>query len=120
MEQICLTYEATFLVHNPSNGLTGWHGMSALQLPLEEREEQAHLGVAQDDPIVWQSAIGSNVVDVDGNCFVDLTAGFGVAGAGHRNEKSRSGLAAAIHTAFALWEMRLPDPQRIKINGATC
>ena len=45
------------------------------------------LGTATDDPIVWQEAKGSNVRDVDGNVFVDLTAGFGVAAVGHRNPR---------------------------------
>jgi len=34
-------------------------------------------------PIFWERALGSNVWDVDGNRFVDLTSGFGVANAGH-------------------------------------
>ncbi len=34
-------------------------------------------------PIFWERASGSNVWDVDGNRFVDLTAGFGVANVGH-------------------------------------
>lgn len=36
-------------------------------------------------PIGWARARGANVVDVDGNRFVDLTAGFGAASVGHRN-----------------------------------
>ena len=35
------------------------------------------------EPIFWERASGSNVWDVDGNRFVDLTAAFGVAGVGH-------------------------------------
>lgn len=38
---------------------------------------------APHDPIVWAEASGSNVVDVDGNVYVDLTSGFGVASVGH-------------------------------------
>jgi 4-aminobutyrate aminotransferase-like enzyme len=34
-------------------------------------------------PIFWQRASGSNVWDVDGNRFLDLTAAFGVANVGH-------------------------------------
>ncbi len=34
-------------------------------------------------PIFWERAQGSNVWDVDGNRFVDLSSGFGVANAGH-------------------------------------
>ncbi len=41
-------------------------------------------GVDQD-PIVWAKALGSNVEDVDGNIYVDLTSGFGVASLGHAN-----------------------------------
>ncbi|MGH7467492.1 MAG: aspartate aminotransferase family protein [Longimicrobiales bacterium] len=36
-------------------------------------------------PIFWDVAQGANVRDVDGNVFIDLTAGFGVASAGHAN-----------------------------------
>jgi 4-aminobutyrate aminotransferase/(S)-3-amino-2-methylpropionate transaminase len=40
---------------------------------------------ANHDPIVWVEAVGSNVVDADGNRYVDLTSGFGVALVGHRH-----------------------------------
>ena len=36
-------------------------------------------------PIFWDTAAGANVRDADGNVFIDLTAGFGVAAAGHAN-----------------------------------
>lgn len=35
--------------------------------------------------VFWERAWGANVRDVDGNVYVDLTAGFGVANAGHAN-----------------------------------
>lgn len=41
--------------------------------------------IDQTGPIFWAEAAGANVVDVDGNRYVDLTAGFGVAAAGHSN-----------------------------------
>ena len=50
------------------------------------------LGAAAADPIVWASAHGANVIDVDGNTFIDLTSGFGVATLGH---SSRPVCAAA-------------------------
>jgi 4-aminobutyrate aminotransferase/(S)-3-amino-2-methylpropionate transaminase len=34
-------------------------------------------------PVFWEAARGANVRDVDGNVFLDLTAAFGVAAAGH-------------------------------------
>lgn len=39
--------------------------------------------VAADFPIFWERAYGTNVWDVDGNRFLDLTSAFGVAGLGH-------------------------------------
>lgn len=40
-----------------------------------------------DDNILWQEAKGSCVLDVDGNRYLDLTAGFGVAAVGHRHPR---------------------------------
>jgi acetylornithine/succinyldiaminopimelate/putrescine aminotransferase len=37
--------------------------------------------------ILWEEARGSNVRDVDGNIYVDLTSGFGVAAVGHRHPR---------------------------------
>lgn len=37
------------------------------------------------DQIVWAEALGSNVLDVDGNRYLDFTSGFGVAFVGHRH-----------------------------------
>ncbi len=44
-------------------------------------------------PIVWQEALGSNVLDVDGNRYIDFTAGFGAAGVGHRHPRVVAALA---------------------------
>ena len=38
-------------------------------------------------PIFWERAQGANVWDVDGNRFIDLTAGFGVANVGHAHPR---------------------------------
>lgn len=48
--------------------------------------------LADDFPIFWEKARGSNVWDADGNRYVDLTAGFGVAASGHRNRRVVSAL----------------------------
>ncbi|HVT59965.1 MAG TPA: aspartate aminotransferase family protein [Thermoanaerobaculia bacterium] len=37
--------------------------------------------------ILWQEACGANVLDVDGNIYIDLTSGFGVAAVGHRHRR---------------------------------
>lgn len=45
-------------------------------------------------PIVYASARGSNVVDVDGNIYVDLTAGFGAELIGHQHPRILAALEA--------------------------
>lgn len=65
-------------------------------------------------PIFWQAAHGANVRDVDGNVYVDLTAGFGVATAGHAN----SAVVQAIAQQAALLPHALGDvyPAEIKVR----
>lgn len=41
--------------------------------------------IDEHGPIFWAEAAGANVLDVDGNRYIDLTAGFGVSAAGHSN-----------------------------------
>ena len=51
------------------------------------RSRRAELSGLDQDPIVWERALGGNVWDPDGNRFVDLSGGFGVASAGHGNPR---------------------------------
>lgn len=60
------------------------------RLARVESRNVTHIG--DRGPIFWERAAGANVVDVDGNRFIDLTAGFGVAAAGH----AASTVAAAV------------------------
>jgi 4-aminobutyrate aminotransferase/(S)-3-amino-2-methylpropionate transaminase len=80
----------------------------------------AALGTADDDPIVWAEAVGCNVVDADGQVFVDLCAGFGVASIGHRHPAV---VAALKHQADRLLHAMgdaFPDPRRIELMEALC
>jgi 4-aminobutyrate aminotransferase-like enzyme len=43
--------------------------------------------VAPEPPIFWERAAGANVWDVDGNRYLDLDGGFGVANAGHAHPR---------------------------------
>jgi len=45
-------------------------------------------------PIFWERARGANVWDADGNRYVDLTAGFGVANVGHAHPRVIAALRA--------------------------
>ncbi len=47
-----------------------------------------------EPPIFWERAAGSNVWDVDGNRFVDLSGAFGVANVGHAHPRVVAAIAA--------------------------
>lgn len=70
--------------------------------------------LSDEFPIFWRKARGSNVWDVDGNRFVDLTAGFAVAGAGHRNPSVVTALRRQI--AHLLHGMGDVHPPAIKVR----
>ncbi|MBT3217712.1 MAG: aspartate aminotransferase family protein [Proteobacteria bacterium] len=73
------------------------------------------LGAANDDPLVWQEACGANVRDADGNVFVDLTSGFGVAFVGHRHpEIVEAAKQQSNHLIHALGDSS-PDVTRIAL-----
>ena len=69
---------------------------------------------AGQDPIVWDEARGANVRDADGNVYVDMTAGFAVAGLGHRPpqvvDAARDQLDTLVHAMGDVY------PSKIKIE----
>ena len=64
---------------------------SALSAELRRCESRNVTFLSSDFPIFWERAEGVNVWDADGNSYLDLTAGFGVAALGY----SAPGIAAA-------------------------
>jgi 4-aminobutyrate aminotransferase-like enzyme len=58
-----------------------------LSARLRAYEQRNVTYLADDFPIFWESARGATVTDVDGNEYIDCTAAFGVANAGHCNER---------------------------------
>jgi 4-aminobutyrate aminotransferase-like enzyme len=68
---------------------------------------------------VWQEALGANILDVDGNIFLDLTSGFGVAAVGHRHpvvvEAIRKQSGRLLHglADVAAHPLRAPLAERI-------
>ena len=52
-------------------------------------------------PIFWERADGVNVLDVDGNRFLDLTAGFAVAAHGHTHPHINAALSEQSAKGFA-------------------
>jgi 4-aminobutyrate aminotransferase/(S)-3-amino-2-methylpropionate transaminase len=59
----------------------------ALAAELRRYESPNVTYLADDFPVFWEEARGANVRDVDGNVYVDLTAAFAVAGAGHAHPR---------------------------------
>jgi 4-aminobutyrate aminotransferase-like enzyme len=59
-----------------------------LSTALREYEAPGVNTLTGDEPsILWEEALGANVRDVDGNIYIDLTSGFGVAAVGHRHPR---------------------------------
>ncbi len=65
-------------------------------------------------PIFWERASGANVVDVDGNRFVDLGGGFGVANVGHGHPRVAGAVARQAETL--LHGMGDVHPSAVKVD----
>jgi 4-aminobutyrate aminotransferase-like enzyme len=66
---------------------------AALARKLRRYEQRNVTYLADDFPIFWESAHDATVVDVDGNEYLDCTAAFGVANAGHCNPRVAQAVA---------------------------
>ncbi len=68
--------------------------------------------ITERGPIFWTAARGANVLDADDNVYVDLTAGFAVAAAGHANARVAEAVAAqAAVLAHGLGDVYPPEPK---------
>lgn len=77
------------------------------------------LGIVHDTvPIGWLGARGANVVDVDGNRYVDLTGGFGAAWVGHRNATVVAAIRDASRRLLHGLADAAPHPLRMTLAGA--
>lgn len=68
----------------------------ALAEKLRRYESRNVTYLAEDFPIFWQRAEGTNVWDADGNRFLDLTSAFGVSGLGHTNPALRDAVSEQV------------------------
>lgn len=65
--------------------------------------------LSSESPIFWNRARGSNVWDADGNRYVDLSGGFAVAAAGHRNPRIVGALRRQIgHLLHGMGDVHPP------------
>jgi 4-aminobutyrate aminotransferase / (S)-3-amino-2-methylpropionate transaminase / 5-aminovalerate transaminase len=76
------------------------------------RVESPNITCLAPAPIFWTEARGAAVRDADGNTYVDLTAGFGVAHAGHANARVADAIAAQARIlAHGLGDVYPPEPK---------
>ncbi len=84
------------------------------------RKRRAEYSGASHDPIVWVEAKGCNVLDADGNRYVDLTGGFGVALLGHGHPAVVAAVQAQAQTLLhALGDLH-PSDRKISILERLC
>ncbi|MFO0626314.1 MAG: aspartate aminotransferase family protein [Polyangiales bacterium] len=110
-------------VHLP---LQGPHSAALLDLLAEHecpgltlrRARRAELSGAAHDPVVFRAARGANVLDVEGNRYVDLVGGFGAALVGHTHPQ----VVAAVQTQAARLLHALgdvyPSEEKIRLEAA--
>jgi len=71
-------------------------------------------------PVFWERAQGCNVWDVDGNRYVDLTAGFGVANVGHSHPRVVAAVRSqAERLLHALGDVH-PPGVKVELLEALC
>ncbi|HSJ97920.1 MAG TPA: aminotransferase class III-fold pyridoxal phosphate-dependent enzyme, partial [Myxococcota bacterium] len=86
----------------------------ALAERLSRVESRNVTCLAPDPPIFWERAAGANVWDADGNRFVDLGAGFGVASIGHAHPRVVA--AVAGQGAALMHAMGDVHPAAVKVE----
>ncbi|HVC34099.1 MAG TPA: aspartate aminotransferase family protein [Chloroflexota bacterium] len=83
---------------------------------LAEHESPAASGVSVGErPVFWDQTRGATVVDVDGNRYVDLTAGFCVAVAGHSNPRIVAAIAQQAARMLHGQGVMNPNEPRVKL-----
>ena len=76
------------------------------------RVESPNITSIEPPPIFWTEARGAAVRDADDNIYIDLTAGFGVAHAGHAQEHVAAAIAdQAGRLAHGLGDVYPPEPK---------
>jgi 4-aminobutyrate aminotransferase-like enzyme len=79
--------------------------------------ESRNVTALEPGPIFWERAQGANVWDADGNRFIDLTAGFGVASVGHAHPRVVAAVAGqAERLLHGLGDVH-PSSAKVKAAG---
>jgi len=98
--------------------LTSIPGPRSRELAVELRAHESRnvTYVSPGFPVFWERAHGVNVWDVDGNRFLDLTSGFGVAGLGYTPER----IVAAVQDQAARLYHAMGDVHPSAGKAALC
>ena len=92
----------------------------ALALRLSAVESRNVTCALPTPPVFWERARGCNVWDADGNRYVDLTAGFGVANVGHSHPRVVAAVQAqASRLLHALGDVH-PADVKVALLEALC
>jgi 4-aminobutyrate aminotransferase-like enzyme len=79
---------------------------------LSKYENRNVTYLAPGFPVFWERASGANVWDVDGNRFLDLTAGFAVAAHGHTHPSIRAAMIdQSANLLHAMGDVHPPLPE---------
>ena len=97
----------------PPRLVTGVPGPRSRELARRLGRVECRGITAQDPaPIAWARAAGANVWDADGNRFVDLGAGFGVANVGHAHPRVVEAICAqARELLHGMGDVHPPAPK---------
>ncbi|MGB0544192.1 MAG: aspartate aminotransferase family protein [Longimicrobiales bacterium] len=84
---------------------------AAMAKRLHEVESRNVTFVSEHWPVFWTEAVGANVLDADGNVFVDLTSAFGVALLGHASPVVQEALRGGSSLIHGMGDIHPPAPK---------
>lgn len=91
-----------------------------LAAELREVESRNITYVSDDFPVFFESGAGANLVDVDGNRYVDLSGAFAVAAVGHSNPAVASAVARQAKTLLHGMGDVHPTPLKVELARVLC
>lgn len=90
-------------------------GSKRLASLLRAHESRNVTYLSDDFPVFWESANGATVTDVDGNRYLDCTAAFGVANAGHCNPRVTAAVLQQVeHLVHGMGDVH-PSAVRVRL-----
>ena len=97
-------------------------GPKSRELAGRLREVESRNVTYVDDtfPVFFERGAGANLMDVDGNVYVDLSGAFAVAAAGHSNPRIAEAIAKQARTLLHGMGDVHPNPRKIQLARELC